>query len=81
MLENFCLISLYGCRLSEIHVGQISRLQLGFELSLLRKWRNACDAKVTLFEVDVSSLVVSFQVFVRSKSGSLAMKSVLYSGT
>jgi hypothetical protein len=33
------------------------------------------------FEVDVSSLGVSFQIFVLSKSGSLAMKSVLYSGT
>jgi hypothetical protein len=56
-------------------------LQLGVELSQSKRYLNVWVEKVNLYKVEVSRIGVSFHIFGKLKSGSLAMKSVLKRGT
>ncbi len=69
------------CKLLSIQAGHTSLLQLGVELSWSNRYLNVCVEKVSLCDVEVSRIGVSFHVFGKLKSGSLAKKSVLKRGT
>ncbi len=60
-----------------IHAGHTSLLQLGVELRRSKRCLKVWVEKVNLCEVDVNTVGVSFQIFGRLNSGSLAMKSIL----